>query len=642
MPKISLQHKIKSAVKAYEAGNIKVAKRLLKKIIQIEPANSEANHIMGLTLIKDNKAEASLNFFKVALESNFGVAQYWFSYIDALFVSGKLQESLDLLKVAKSKGCRGKSFDDLEKKITSPKAGLQLKVQRLSKLIESQPGSGLAYLGLAEAFREQGKFDEALNAYTTALKLTPNSVDAHLNVGIILMDQGKLEEAIVSFKNAISIKPSCAEAYNNMGVALKVLDNLPAALEAYNNALSINPDYVHAWLNGAEALEKWNKIEQLGLWLEKALQSLKEIPADILLMRAIFFLRIKAMPEATKVILSINFESISVDRQPDFFIAKAKCFEFLNNFDAAYDCFLSMNSLVKKTDNYLKSNPEKYFNHIKSTLRSLNTVPIQKPAIELMGVDDFEPVFLIGFPRSGTTLLDTILRSHTCIEVAEEKPALGAAKTFIKKSDYSHSVSMVLPQEIIFEARKSYQAEFEKHIVGGSLESVCIDKLPLNILDTPLIHKLYPKAKFILALRHPMDTILSCWMQNFVMNAAMANMVDLDRIVEFYCTAMEIFQKCRTEYNLNVHTIRYEDLIEDLRGESEILLNFLGLSWEPQMENFQRTAIERGHINTPSYSQVSQPIYKDAKYRWLHYEKYLEKYLDKTGPWISEFKYHAF
>ena len=154
-----------------------------------------------------------------------------------------------------------------------------------------------------------------------------------------------------------------------------------------------------------------------------------------------------------------------------------------------------------------------------------------------------------------------------------------------------------------------------------------------------MINALYPNAKFILALRHPFDTILSCWMQNFKLNDAMANMVDLERIVDFYSVAMETFKICRAKYNLNVHEIRYEDLIEDLNGETSALLKFLDLGWEAQMENYQETARQRRRINTPSYSQVVQPIYKDAKYRWLNYEKHLRQYITQVEPWINEFGY---
>ena len=166
-----------------------------------------------------------------------------------------------------------------------------------------------------------------------------------------------------------------------------------------------------------------------------------------------------------------------------------------------------------------------------------------------------------------------------------------------------------------------------------------IDKLPLNLLQTPLIHQLYPQAKFILALRHPLDTILSCWMQDFKLNSAMANMVDLDRIVEFYCDAMETFKLCRAKYKLSVHQIKYEDLLEDLIGETSSLLEFLNLDWENRMENYQKTALKRGRINTPSYAQVVQPIYKDAEYRWLKYEKHLRQYITQVEPWINELGY---
>jgi len=104
---------------------------------------------------------------------------------------------------------------------------------------------------------------------------------------------------------------------------------------------------------------------------------------------------------------------------------------------------------------------------------------------------------------------------------------------------------------------------------------------------------------------------------------------------------MQTFKKSRAEYKLNVHVIKYEDLLENLAGETTALLRFLNLDWEPQMKNYQDTAIKRGKINTPSYSQVVQPIYKDAKYRWLKYEKYLDKYLEQVTPWINEFGYES-
>ena len=120
----------------------------------------------------------------------------------------------------------------------------------------------------------------------------------------------------------------------------------------------------------------------------------------------------------------------------------------------------------------------------------------------------------------------------------------------------------------------------------------------------------------------------------------MANMTDLDRIVEFYCIAMEVFQICRTQYDLAVHDIKYENLVEDFTEETAALLKFLNLNWETEIKNYNDTALKRGLINTPSYSQVVQPIYKDASYRWVNYRKYLEQYLDQVEPWVSKFGYN--
>jgi len=348
--------------------------------------------------------------------------------------------------------------------------------------------------------------------------------------------------------------------------------------------------------------------------------------------------RNKDTQEAIKLISNIHVETITPILKQDYLNLKGKCYEASKDYDLAFNCFDNMNSLAIKSNDYLGLDPESYFQNIRDRLAILNSNSLKNPANHITEQPDLVPVFLIGFPRSGTTLLDTILRSHSSIDVIEEQPAVELAQAFVEKSGYS-GTEHALPQEVLVGARKAYITELDKHRDPIDNKSTLIDKLPLNLLQIPLIQQMYPRAKFILALRHPLDTILSCWMQNFKLNSAMANMVDLDRIVEFYCVAMETFKICRGKYNLSVHQIKYEDLLEDLSGETSALLKFLNLDWEDQMENYQDTALKRGRINTPSYSQVVQPIYKDAKYRWLNYEKHLTKYITQVEPWINEFDY---
>ena len=248
-----------------------------------------------------------------------------------------------------------------------------------------------------------------------------------------------------------------------------------------------------------------------------------------------------------------------------------------------------------------------------------------------------QPTFLVGFPRSGTTLLDTILRTHSKINVVEEQPMLEKMHSALGGLQDVSAIE-ALDESDLSLASNAYFEELERHTdwTGGSL---VIDKLPLNLLKTPLIHQVFPEAKFILALRHPLDCILSCWMQTFKLNTAMANMVDLDRIVDFYCVAMDTFHLSQRRYGLDVHRIRYEDLIEDFEAETTSILRFLDLEWESELLNYQATALARRKISTPSHSQVIKPIYKAASFRWKHYENHLEKYKCKLAPWFEEYGY---
>ncbi|MDA9238681.1 tetratricopeptide repeat protein [Planktomarina sp.] len=509
------------------------------------------------------------------------------------------------------------------------------------KAITIEPNYVDAYYNLGFALREKGNLEEAVKNFNKVILLNPNYVDAYNNVAVTLEKQGKLEEAVISYNKAISIKPDYADAYFNMASTLEAQGKLEEAIGAYKKTLDITPDYSAAWSNGARALEGWNKLEQLDLWLKKAFNECKILPPELQFQRAKLLWRNKEYERTTDIINAINFDLITDNLKKECLNLEAKCFEALKDFDKAYKSFEEMNSLAKKSSEFEQCNPKNYLQEIRNQLAKLNSRPAPIFPDYKTPQPNYDPAFLVGFPRSGTTLLDTILRSHSCVEVVEEKPTTKAAQTFIYKNNHTDIVNQLLPSALLSGARKAYRAELNKHLSKVNSNSVCIDKLPLNLVKAPLINHLYPKAKFILALRHPMDTILSCWMQNFALNPAMAVMTDLDQTVDLYCLGMETFKKAWTDYNLNVHLIKYEDLLENLAEETTALLQFLDLDWEPQMKDYQDTAIKRGKINTPSYSQVVQPIYKSAKYRWLKYEKYLDKYLEQVTPWIDEFGYEG-
>ena len=229
-------------------------------------------------------------------------------------------------------------------------------------------------------------------------------------------------------------------------------------------------------------------------------------------MKAKLLWRNKKTPEAIKLILNIDFKNIKPIRKQNYLNLKAKCYDASKDFDLAYNCFKHMNSFAIKTDDYSRLDPESYFQNIKEQLVSLKSSSLENRVNHITEQNDLVPVFLVGFPRSGTTLLDTILRSHSRIDVVEEQPLVSSAEAFIKKSGFPE-IGQALPLSVISGARKAYITELDRHRDSTDNISILIDKLPLNILQIPLIQQLYPRARYILALRHPLDTILSCWMQ---------------------------------------------------------------------------------------------------------------------------------
>ncbi|MBX3431049.1 MAG: sulfotransferase [Hyphomonadaceae bacterium] len=243
------------------------------------------------------------------------------------------------------------------------------------------------------------------------------------------------------------------------------------------------------------------------------------------------------------------------------------------------------------------------------------------------------PVFLVGFPRSGTTLLDQILESHSnivCLEESEHfSDALGDVVTEPSRAFAPASLTTEEMQRV----REGYWRR-----VGDREASVVVDKYPLNIVVLPLIKRVFPNAKIIFALRDPRDVVLSCFQQRFTINAAMAQFLELDRAGAYYDQAMTLFELCRARLNLNLSQVRYEDVVADLEGTARALCAFLSVPFEDRMLNYRETALKRD-IATPSARQVIEPLYSRSIGRWRRYEEELAPVLPVLTPWAERYGY---
>jgi len=508
-----------------------------------------------------------------------------------------------------------------------------------TQAIELKPDLVDAHYNLGITLQELGRFHEAEASYSQAITLMPDLVDAHYNLGIILQELGRFDEAEASYSQAITLKPDLVDAHYNLGITLQELGKWHEAEASYAQTIALKPEYVEAYLNLCEVLEKTNKVDAALSVIKNTNIKIFEKEANFLFLKALIYFRQENYEIAERLIIKIKKDELSVKRKAPFLKLKAELYHYKTNYSAAFKVFKEINEIVKDSPEYKKQESEKFFSQQREKVFQIEQLQEKFSYKTVIQATWLQPTFLIGFPRSGTTLLDTILRTHSNIDVLEELPML---KKMTNSLGNLPNISMTeqIGQRAAEIASGVYLEELKKHIEVGK-KQIVIDKLPLNILQLPLINQIFPNAKFVMALRHPLDCVLSCWMQNFKLNPAMANMVDLERIADFFCTAMQILKYSQKRYSLDIHRIRYEDLVFDFEENVSNLLTFLNLKWEKELINYQKTALSRGRIITPSYSQVVKPIYTTASYRWKYYEEYLEPYKLRLAPWIQEYGYSS-
>lgn len=243
------------------------------------------------------------------------------------------------------------------------------------------------------------------------------------------------------------------------------------------------------------------------------------------------------------------------------------------------------------------------------------------------------PLFLLGFPRSGTTLLDTFLMGHGGVRVHEERPFLEAAARM--GGDPSARSSLDSRQSGAM--RSAYWRALD--LESDRPEALQVDKNPLAGARAALIDTLFPDAPILFMLRHPCDVILSCFITRFRLNWGVAAFLSLEDTVTVYDLVMRIWTTAREQRALKVHDVRYEELIADPERVLRPIAGFAGIDFEPAMLDHTDTARARGHIATPSHAQVAKPLYGASAGRWRRYRSQLLPFLPKIEPWCERFGY---
>lgn len=483
---------------------------------------------------------------------------------------------------------------------------------------------------LGNALRETGAYVDAERAYARAIELNPNFLQALSNRGAALLSLGRADEAEHCLLRAFHIQPNVPQVLTNLGLLRQSQGLFEDARNYCREALKQDPNFVDAIALLADLHEKSSQTAEAAQWVERGLAL---SPDDVSLnMSAARIERREKRDDAAIARLERLRLKVHEAAQHDLLMLLGQLYDRKKDAARAFHCLnegnrIRANALLagdEESEHYLKR-----IELLRQQFRTDN--PEQWPQFPDDDFDD-NPIFLFGFPRSGTTLLEQMLDSHPRLQAIPEKPTIAAVDHALNGRRLSSLTLNDVRQlrKVYFDAAARYVRREEGRLL--------VDKMPLNTVEVHLIWRLFPNAKCILAIRHPCDATFSCFMQNFVINNAMSTFFTLEKTAIAYAGVMSLWQEYIAVLPVNYHRIRYEDLVADHQGETKRLLNFLGLEWHDDVLHHDQHARTR-NISTPSYHQVTQPIYQDAKYRWKRYEEYMRPVLPLLQPYIDYFGY---
>ncbi|MEO8331846.1 MAG: sulfotransferase [Gallionella sp.] len=531
-------------------------------------------------------------------------------------------------------------------------------VPAFRKAAELMPGEAEVLYNLGVALKGFGQLDDAAESYRRALKLNPAYAEAYSNLGNVLRDLGKLDEAAASYRNALKIKPDSATAHNNLGTALKDLGNLEAAIESYRRALEIKPDYAEAHTNLGnvqkdlgqfdEALKSYRRALEIDPRCDEAMLGISHLcvingemnEAQALVIKALeikpdnlearFLLantrKAQAGDENLAALLAVEEKSRSSGSPlPDktaisLHFALGKCFDDLGDPDQAFPHFIEGCKLRRATFKYDAARVTQHFNEV---IRVFDKATLAR--LRGGGNPSRVPIFVLGMPRSGTTLTEQIIASHPDVYGAGELPDMLriVQREVAGKSRFPGNI-LALDQENLARWGDDYVAGLRKR-APDALHIT--DKLPDNFMFIGLIHVMLPNAKIIHVNRNPVDTCLSCFTK--LSSRGLEQSYDLTELGRYYVDYARLMDHWRDVLPAGAFLdVQYEDIVAGQETQARRIIEFCGLEWNDACIDFHK---HKRAVNTASMTQVRRPIYKSSLERWRAYEKYLGPLLDALG-----------
>ncbi len=545
-----------------------------------------------------------------------------------------------------------------------------------ARLIAARPGVGEYHANLGLMLRHLGRYGEAEAQFTQALGL-PHALEGTLiNYGLLLLDMGRVADARHRFLDACELGDSadariyaalacidCGDTRRAQSLippqqAWPALDpalrrDLTKALiqlglvEDAERLLAVDAlehgDPV-AMVRLATLYERTNRVEDAVALLDRGRTHVghdKDMQADILSLDAALAIRAKDYPRArlsTHALLDLQDLPPPARANAHFFLAKVA--DKLGGVDEAMDQLAKAHQIhFELASDMLPEIAESPDEPLRIASKWLTPGQAVFPRSANDPPREASPVFIVGFPRSGTTMLEQMLDAHPAYVSMDERIIIQYCVERMESKGLTYPFDLArLTDSDLDELRALYWAESNK-VADIAPGKTLVDKNPLNLLRVPMIRRLFPDARVILALRHPCDVILSCYMQNFRSPAFMVLCSTLERLAKSYVNAMRFWIHHQPLVCPDALLLRYEETVSDFGNQVEVIADYLGIADRAPLADFAAHAAGKKYISTPSYSQVIEPVNARAVARWQPYRRYFEPLFPILEPVAGHWGY---
>ena len=560
-----------------DKGDLEAAIESYKQALKIKPDYAEAYNNMGVALNGKGDPEAAIDSYKQALKINPNYAEAYNNMGSALQDKGNVEAAIDSYKQAlKINPNYAEAYYNMGIALND-KGDLEAAIDSYKQALKIKPDHTEVYINMGTALQGKGDLEGAVDSYKQALKMKPDYAEAYNNMGCALSDKGDPEAAIDSYKQALKIKPNYAAAYNNMGNSLKDQGNLDAAIDSYKQALKIKPNYteVHVHLSSLTCYEERDEhlVQMRSLYMDS---------------------------------------SITDEQSCHLSFALSKASEDLNQIGQSFTYLKMGNELRKKILSYEITQDIELFRQLKKSYSSIAKVALQS----VRGTNELKPVFILGMPRSGTTLVEQIVSSHSEVTGAGELD-------YVKRFGQSIAQGLIKPSiGTISNFRQRYIEALKKR---SDNKPIVIDKMPENFLYVGLIFSAFPDAKIIHVNRNPNAT---CWSnyKHYFATKSLGYSYDLDDTVAYFGLYKDLMQFWQGHYGDSIHNLNYDNLTNNQNDETRKLIQYLGLGWEDDCLSPQSN---KRSVRTASNQQVRQKVYQGSSQQWRKFEPYLNGAFDQ-------------